>query len=362
MSQPHQGKENNPPGSDEALDRAIATLRDAPVPEGPSPKLVEQTLVAMRRSGGRTGRGVLGRIMPAGPLPRLAAAVLLLACGGLVCRAVFFRPGKPLQTQDDPAKIVPKVAPEDPHPQVPPPVLTPTSGPSLAEGTTPRPADPAPSGEESIIHGRVMFAGVPPVMAQVALGATMGECAKHHDGPIYNESIVVNPNGTLANVVVSISGGLPDGQAFFAPVEPAVLDQKGCVFRPHVLAVMVGQAVVVKNSDPVLHNVREMAVNNPSTNIGQPTIGKTSLEPFKEPEVFQVKCDIHPWMEAWVRVVDNPYFAVTGADGSFTLRGLPPGKYRIKAWHERLGVRELEVTVESGHAAAADFTFYAGGK
>jgi plastocyanin len=346
---------------DEALDRIVTTLRDQAVPDGPSPQLVQRTQSALRNAKRGSGLGVFGSITPTGPLPRLAAAIVLLALGALVLWAIFGHPSKPLQTHVDPPKVVPR----DPgnHGAVPaPPPIVPGPGPSVAEGTIPKLVTPEPAGEDSIIRGRVLFGGVPPVMAQVAQGAAMAECAKHHDGPIYDESILVNPNGTLANVVVSVSAGLPEGELFLAPVEPAVLDQKGCVFRPHVLAVMVGQAVVVKNSDPILHNVRELAVNNPSTNIGQPTIGKASLEPFKEPEVFQVKCDIHPWMEAWVRVVDNPYFAVTGPDGSFTLRNLPPGKYRIKAWHERLGVREQEVTVEAGHAADLDFTFHATGK
>jgi plastocyanin len=361
MSEHQQGKEDLSQGGDEALDRMVTALRDAPMPEGPSPRLVQQTQAALRDAAGRAGHGSLGRIIPSGPLPRLAAAIVLLTLGAMIFWAVFFRPTKPLQTKIDPPKVVPHDHGDHQTAPTPPPVVS-LPGPSVAEGVHPKPPVPDNSGVESVVSGRVIFAGVPPVMAQVAQGATMAECAKHHQGPIYDESIVVNANGTLANVVVSVSGGLPEGEWFPAPGDAAVLDQKGCVFRPHVLAVMVGQPVVVKNSDPVLHNVREMAVNNPSSNFGQPTIGATSLMPFKEPEVFRVKCDIHPWMEAWVRVVDNPYFAVTAADGSFTLRGLPPGKYRIKAWHERLGVREQEVTVQAGHATTTDFTFHAGAK
>jgi hypothetical protein len=187
----------------------------------------------------------------------------------------------------------------------------------------------------------------------------MPECEKAHGGPIYDESLVVAPDGSLANVVVSVSSGLSGWlrDEFPPPPSQAVLNQKGCVFEPHVVAVMVGEPLLVKNSDPFLHNVHIMAVNNAAENMGQPTIGELATEPFEAPEVFRVKCDVHPWMQAWVRVVDNPWFAVTGPDGRFSLRGLPAGTYTLKAWHEQLGVREMQVTIGPDHGTVVDFVF-----
>jgi hypothetical protein len=130
------------------------------------------------------------------------------------------------------------------------------------------------------------------------------------------------------------------------------------MFRPHVIATMVGQAIVVKNSDPLLHSVHSMdAEQSPALDFAQPTLGSRRVEPLQVVETFQVKCDLHPWMSAWVRVFNHPYFAVTGPDGSFTIPPLPPGTYRIKAWHELLGVREKMIEVREGAPANIDFTF-----
>jgi hypothetical protein len=177
-------------------------------------------------------------------------------------------------------------------------------------------------------------------------------------GPIYDDSLIVNEDGTLQNVVVSISAGLPSGENYSPPPEPVVLDQRGCMFRPHVVASMVGQNVIVKNSDPLLHVVHSMdAEETPAFNFAQPTIGERAVEPIRVVETFRVKCDLHPWMNAWVRVFNHPYFAVTQADGKFAIKNLPPGHYRIKAWHERLGVQEKEIVVQADGSAKVDFTF-----
>jgi plastocyanin len=209
----------------------------------------------------------------------------------------------------------------------------------------------------------VLFVGAPPKPKQLPGVNLMADCAKMHDGPILDESLVVDQDGAVANVVVSISEGLSGWlKEEYPPAREAVLDQKGCVFQPHVIAVMVHQPLRIQNSDPILHNVRLLAVNNQAANLGQPTVGEIATAPFEEPEVFRVKCDVHPWMQAWVRVLDNPFFAVTGPDGRFNIRGLPPGIYTVKAWHEQLGVREMTVTLSPTRGESVDFSFMPIGK
>ena len=194
-------------------------------------------------------------------------------------------------------------------------------------------------------------------MPQLIDMGAVPECARHHPDGAFSEGLVVNENRTLKNVVVWVTAGLPEGASYPAP-PPAKLDQKGCQYVPHVIAVMKDQPLVIANSDPFLHNVHSLATQNPAFNFGQPNIdpGK-QVEPMKAPEVFKIKCDVHPWMAAFVHVLEHPFFAVTGDDGSFSLRGLPPGVYTLTAWHETLGTKTAEVKVEAGQPATVDFAF-----
>jgi hypothetical protein len=159
-------------------------------------------------------------------------------------------------------------------------------------------------------------------------------------------------------VVVYVSDGLPAGQTFNPPAEPAVLDRKGCMYVPHVLPVMVGQKILVKNDDTFLHNVHALSTVNPAFNFGQPNKdpGKP-IEPLKAAETFRVKCDVHPWMSAWVVGLEHPFFAASGEDGNFSIAGLPPGEYTLTAWHEQLGTKEATVKVEAGKPAEVKFEF-----
>jgi plastocyanin len=171
---------------------------------------------------------------------------------------------------------------------------------------------------------------------------------------------VAGDKGELQNVVVSIKPA--DGQKLKGdvPAKPAVLDQKGCVYHPHVIAVMVGQSVEVKSSDPFLHNVHALSVDNAGFNFGQPAPSVKKIDPFQTVETFKVKCDIHPWMAAWIRVLDNPFFAVTDEDGKYSIdtAGLPDGDYTLIFWQEKYGEKEQKVTVKEGKGTA-DFSFKA---
>jgi plastocyanin len=184
------------------------------------------------------------------------------------------------------------------------------------------------------------------------------ECAAHHSDPVPEENIVVDDKGNLKNVVVYVTGGLANAPP--PPTDPAVLDQRGCMYSPHVLPVVVGQPIMIKNSDKFLHNVHSMSQTNPSFNFGQPNEdpGKP-VEPFKAPENFHVKCDVHPWMSAWIVALENPYFGVSADDGKFSIANLPPGEYTLTAWHEQLGSKEIPVKVEEGKPADVKISFSA---
>jgi len=172
-------------------------------------------------------------------------------------------------------------------------------------------------------------------------------------------AVAISAAGELQGVVISIAGV----EGTFAPLTtPAVLDQKGCMYSPHVLAVQVGQPINVKNSDPFMHNVNGQASVNPPFNFAQPNVdpGK-AIPPMKAAETFRVKCDVHPWMSAHVHAFDHPFFAVSKADGAFAIENVPPGTYKVTAWHERFGQQTKDVTVEAGKPPTVEFTFSEGG-
>ncbi|MGH7180034.1 MAG: carboxypeptidase regulatory-like domain-containing protein [Tepidisphaeraceae bacterium] len=211
------------------------------------------------------------------------------------------------------------------------------------------------------ITGKVMLDGKAPDAREIDMKG-VPDCAKLHADPVFEETIVAGDKGELKNVVISIKTDDPSSLGGEAPKTPAVLDQKGCTYEPHVLAVMVGQEMKVKNDDPFLHNVHSLANNNPNFNFGQPNKdeGKKVDSP-KVAENFKIKCDVHPWMGAYVAVFEHPFFAVSGDDGSFTIPGtLPDGEYAVTAWHESLGTQEGKVTV-SGGKGTVEFKFAAPG-
>ncbi|MBI2425953.1 MAG: TonB-dependent receptor [Candidatus Hydrogenedentes bacterium] len=211
--------------------------------------------------------------------------------------------------------------------------------------------------EAGNITGKVTFEGPAPEMKPIALSADASCVAMHTDKPLLSEVLVLGEGQSMANVLVSVTAGLPE-KDYPLPSEPVVLTQEGCRYAPHVIGIRVGQTLRVLNPDGLLHNVHSAPKSNTPLNKAMPK-DLLELETVfdKQEEPFPFKCDIHPWMQAWCAVFDHPYFSVTGADGTFAITGLDPGDYEITAWHERLGKRTATVTVAEATDANAGFVF-----
>ena len=204
------------------------------------------------------------------------------------------------------------------------------------------------------VTGKVVFEGTPPDNPTINTSSDPA-CGA---GPLRSESYVVGKGGALENVFVYVKDGLGNKYVFDTPTAPVKIDQKGCHYVPHVIGVRTTQPLEIVNSDNTLHNVHGMPTANPDFNQGQPVQGMKNAVTFANPEVLiPFKCDVHSWMNAFVGVVDHPYFAVTGEGGTFELRGLPPGTYAIEAVHEKLGRQSLPVTLGEKDSKALTFTF-----
>ena len=204
------------------------------------------------------------------------------------------------------------------------------------------------------VKGTVKFTGTPPKAGRIQMSADP-VCMKSHRGPITSEEVVVNKDGTLANVMIYVTSGLKGKQK--SGTETKIFDQVGCVYTPHVLTLTTGQELEVRNSDQTLHNVHSLSKKNPSFNQAQPMKGMKMKKKFSKEETFKVKCEVHPWMGAYIGVFDHPYHAVTDKTGGFELKGLPAGEYTIEAWHEKYGTQTAKIKVDASGAAKVDFTF-----
>ena len=208
------------------------------------------------------------------------------------------------------------------------------------------------------ITGKVKFTGTKPVMAKIDM-SDEPVCKAKYQAPPTKEDVVVNPNGTLANVFVYVKAGLPASYHAPAATAPVVIDQDGCRYHPHVFGILVGQTLSIKNSDGIAHNIKAKGVKNRPFNISQPNMMMTPRT-FTTAEVMvPLECNVHGWMKAWLGVLPHPFFAATGADGSFSIKGLPPGTYTVEAWHEKYGTQTAMVTVAGTQTKTADFTFAA---
>jgi hypothetical protein len=214
--------------------------------------------------------------------------------------------------------------------------------------------DPATAGA---ITGSIAFEGDPPAAQPIDMSEEPDCAAGYADG-VTTQQVLVS-NGQLGNVFVYVKEGL--SMEFPAPSQPVVLDQQNCRYHPHVLGVQVDQSLQIQNSDPVLHNINTQPTTNRGFNISQPQQGMQTSRDFGMAEVMiPVKCDVHGWMNAYIGVVDHPYFAVSAADGSYSIPNLPPGEYVLEAWHELFGAQTANVTVGDGATMEVGFTFNAG--
>lgn len=220
-----------------------------------------------------------------------------------------------------------------------------------APAVTTNPVDPATAGR---ITGAVRLEGTPPAAQPIRMDSDP-YCVKQGDR--VTETHVTGAGGALQNVFVYVKDGLGDLK-FPVPSAPVALDQKECRYVPHVLGIQVGQTLEILSSDNTLHNVHAMPVENREFNKAHQMAGIRHTHVFSTREVMvPFKCDVHRWMNAYVGVLDHPFFAVSGADGAFRIEGLPPGTYTIEAWHEALGTQTQTVTIGTQETSDLTFTF-----
>lgn len=210
-------------------------------------------------------------------------------------------------------------------------------------------------GTAATLQGTVSFAGEVPRFPPVNMSAEP-DCVRLHQGRVPSDRVVVN-DGKVQHALVWISKGL-EGKRFPVRQDVVNLDQDGCIYKPHVVAVQVDQALNITNSDETTHNVHPLPRENREWNKSQ-TSGAPAID-YKFPRAerkIAVKCNIHPWMQAYIHVIEHPYFAVTNADGSFEIGNLPPGSYTLQAIHEVFGEQESEITVGASESQQVDFAF-----
>ncbi len=230
------------------------------------------------------------------------------------------------------------------------------TAPSTAGGAAATAAPAANVADAATIAGLVKLEGAAPKMPSIPMSADSYCLSQHPNGQgAQDEEVVVGPGGELANVIVYVKNAPPGP----ATTTPAVLDQKGCQYHPHVQVLEVGQPLQIKNDDATLHNVHAMPNNNAQFNEGQPVQGMVSTHKFDKAEIvpFRIKCDVHGWMKSFMAVLPHPYHSVSAMNGTFSIGNLPPGTYTLTAWHEKYGTQEQQVTVGPKESKQITFTF-----
>jgi plastocyanin len=253
---------------------------------------------------------------------RISLAIALLAAG------LGIGACSPAEKESKPS---PSASPTSP--------TSPTSSPEPAATgapTTDEPQKPPASAQTGTVKITARYQGATRPGRVVIGMAGNPACVQANDGKqVGSVNLIVNKDMTVRNVICFVKD-LALNQAFKAPEAKAQLDQKGCMYDPHVQTVMTEQVLTVRNSDPTLHNIHTFAKKQKATNFAQPQLGDERDIAFKRPEIVKIKCDVHPWMSAFVGVFDHPYHAVTGKDGSCVIE-LPVGEYSMAGWHEEPG-------------------------
>ncbi len=232
---------------------------------------------------------------------------------------------------------------------------------TAACGSTPPPPPPTGGGKTveaattGTISGRAVFTGAPPSLDSLRMTSDRNCVSAAGPNP-QSDAVLIGADAGIKNVFVHVKSGLDPAYSFDIPTAAVVLDQKGCIYTPRVVGIRAGQQLEVLNSDETMHNVHALPMSNREFNTSAKQVSKT----FTVPEVMvRFKCDVHPWMAAYVGVVAHPFFAVTDASGAFELKGVPPGTYTLEAWHEKFGTRTATVTIDPKGSQTATFSFTA---
>jgi hypothetical protein len=249
-------------------------------------------------------------------------------------RALREHPAIPVPPSPEPKAILPQDVPSPP----------PTAAPHVVAPDPPKPG---------LIRGKVQVKGAAPRRKPIRLDADP-RCEALHAEPLYSDTLVLDAESNVRWAFVSVKEGLK-GRTFAAPAVPVTLAQIGCRYEPHVLGVQVGQPLVIVNRDPLLHNIHALPFRNQGFNFGQPMQDLEERRTFRVEEMVSVRCDVHPWMSAWVGVVEHPYYAVTDPEGRYALPELLPGHYVIEAWQESCEPVSREIDVTAGNALDLDF-------
>ena len=211
------------------------------------------------------------------------------------------------------------------------------------------------------VIGTVTYSGKIPKMQKFDMTIEPTCVAKHQNDPdsypSRSEALILGDGNTLGNIYVRIAEGLPDTE-WEVPETAVVLDQDGCQYKPHMIALQVDQPLKILNSDGVLHNLHTLPEENDEFNVTMPQFLKESIKSFEYAEPpFRIKCDVHPWMGGYIAVSEHPFFDVTGRDGNFEIMGLEAGKYLLEFWHEKLGTRSADVTISEDEIQTVDLVF-----
>ena len=212
------------------------------------------------------------------------------------------------------------------------------------------------------ITGVIKYEGEAPKFKELKMDADPMCMAQHKDA-VFPQTLALGEGNTMGNIIVSIKSGFPK-KDYPLPQDAVVLDQKGCIYDPHVIGLRVGQTLKILNPDGTLHNVHAISKVNSEFNLAMPQFRKETTKVFDkaEPTPFAVKCDVHPWMTGYIAVFDHPFFQVTRTDGKFTINDLPAGTYEIAVWHEKLGTKTMTVTVTADETKTVDFAYAAPAK